>query len=964
MASCWWCQQEFDHLRDASTAQTTAQRHWWPRSPWSRTSNAFRACWRTQTESNPGYQIRSATSSADPRQYAPPARPAASAPKSEPAASKASKRVYPPFLENPQMAKLLWNPALGGAVVTDTERLVDLQVTTLQMLLLLAFNDGNKTKSFSELVQTTGMDERDARTSLDSLCHSTHPVLLRTHTASSHSPVFSVNQRLSPTSALLPIASTVAEGTQAFVQKLAHVASDNTRIDTQIVAVLKSKYHHDNVTFKCVDCKQTKSGSLFLFEGQNLPTVCWPCTSAKTKSKEVRQIGVGLSVRDVQQAVRDRLASRMSVSDNAVEVRIRRLLDEEVIALVDKMRIAFSPWAPVGSREEVKAPRALVRKISRQQSVAPLMLGDDLLAPIDPTGEGLIRLIAHLEARPPQSSSFEELSYQFVSRQVLLRDLNLVVREISETLGVSHAVALNLFSHPAVKWNHRLAYDAFYALDVDRSQLPLATQLSQDEHPCAFRDYVCVVDDSEQAQPLYTLPCGHVFHQACLREILGTKCLGLTAAGAKSDQKGTIEVVGAKCPALNQEGQECCQEPIPWAKLLDSDIFSDVEDRAMDIIQNELLNKRIQESAFLHSCPGRCNRVVLVSQPLSNRTNAIYCDECKISFCFKCRGRWYEDHRPATCQHMLLWGASVFGTDQSDHASVDDKEILSRMRIFRTTVCCPGCGNRVEKSSGCSHLTCGASSYRGADWRGRGCGLDFCELCELPLKETNCGVNQCNKPTAAAALKKRREALSETYKTFQEYYMTHRDYCHLLDNLANVWPAYGDRGQLLLNACAVFVRARLMYAHSIIFMKVESFGSEDLRASSTLKAWQSCLKTSIGNLKTKLLKFMKSGVFGLPESGWVTCHSSELSWKPKRSRCAICSDGLCTNTYQSVSYELCSKCYFANVLLPETLDIDQEVASLNQVMDSFLRAFESRITDETKLLVIPTPIGQSATASA
>ncbi len=63
------------------------------------------------------------------------------------------------------------------------------------------------------------------------------------------------------------------------------------------------------------------------------------------------------------------------------------------------------------------------------------------------------------------------------------------------------------------------------------------------------------------------------------------------------------------------------------------------------------------------------------------------------------------------------------------------------------------CGNRIQKSAGCSHLTCGASGYGASDWRGKGCGTHFCEQCELPLSETGCGSSTCNRPERASKLK-------------------------------------------------------------------------------------------------------------------------------------------------------------------------------------------------------------------
>jgi hypothetical protein len=147
----------------------------------------------------------------------------------------------------------------------------------------------------------------------------------------------------------------------------------------------------------------------------------------------------------------------------------------------------------------------------------------------------------------------------------------------------------------------------------------------------------------------------------------------------------------------------------------------------------------------------------------------------QTTFCFKCQGHWFEDHRPATCAHLLAWGASVYGGDtkSTSKKQTEDEDMLSRMYIFRNSVGCPGlcpynisilvrnhcmvsgCGQRVQKTTGCQHLTCGASSFRIQDWRGKGCGLDFCEVCESSLADSDCGSNNCKRPEKAKKLKVR-----------------------------------------------------------------------------------------------------------------------------------------------------------------------------------------------------------------
>jgi hypothetical protein len=112
--------------------------------------------------------------------------------------------------------------------------------------------------------------------------------------------------------------------------------------------------------------------------------------------------------------------------------------------------------------------------------------------------------------------------------------------------------------------------------------------------------------------------------------VISRKPAALQAGGTSSSQKGSVSVVGAVCPALDSAGKECCQEPVPWARIIDSGLFGDDEQRALEVYENEMLNKRIQESPFLHPCPGHCGRIVVCTHPPSNATNAMVCEQCQV----------------------------------------------------------------------------------------------------------------------------------------------------------------------------------------------------------------------------------------------------------------------------------------------------------------------------------------------
>ena len=60
------------------------------------------------------------------------------------------------------------------------------------------------------------------------------------------------------------------------------------------------------------------------------------------------------------------------------------------------------------------------------------------------------------------------------------------------------------------------------------------------------------------------------------------------------------------------------------------------------------------------------------------------------SFCFKCFGCWFEDHRPATCRQMSVWGEAVSLGSEAAKAKGTDQSFLDYMYIYRNTVKCPG----------------------------------------------------------------------------------------------------------------------------------------------------------------------------------------------------------------------------------------------------------------------------------
>ena len=66
---------------------------------------------------------------------------------------------------------------------------------------------------------------------------------------------------------------------------------------------------------------------------------------------------------------------------------------------------------------------------------------------------------------------------------------------------------------------------------------------------------------------------------------------------------------------------------------------------------------------------------------------------------------------------------------------------------------------------------CGASAYGRNDWKGKGCGLNFCEVCESALSESNCGSSTCRRPEKAKELREQRDKLKTLFGNFQDFYL-------------------------------------------------------------------------------------------------------------------------------------------------------------------------------------------------
>jgi len=118
------------------------------------------------------------------------------------------------------------------------------------------------------------------------------------------------------------------------------------------------------------------------------------------------------------------------------------------------------------------------------------------------------------------------------------------------------------------------------------------------------------------------------------------------------------------------------------------------------------------------------------------------CPRCDFSFCALCRKSWHGPHTPcadsATSHIVLEYLASGVGSAQRFKLERQygqarlrklvaqyEEDQLNQKILTSSTMICPGCNIRIEKSMGCNHITC------------LKCKQHFCYLCGDKIDSIN-----------------------------------------------------------------------------------------------------------------------------------------------------------------------------------------------------------------------------------
>jgi ariadne-1 len=191
------------------------------------------------------------------------------------------------------------------------------------------------------------------------------------------------------------------------------------------------------------------------------------------------------------------------------------------------------------------------------------------------------------------------------------------------------------------------------------------------------------------------------------------------------------ECVFARCP---MDGCQCGVSPNVWEAILShrdpncrGEAKGEEEEKYAHALQ---LYRRFMSESYVNInrnikwCPSAgCSAAFKASGAVTHVT----CTQCGVQFCFKCG---LEPHGPMRCALLSVW------MDKCSNESETANWILANTKK------CPVCQTRIEKNSGCNHMTCGM------------CKHDFCWVCDGPWANhgtSTGGYYSCNKYTEEGA---------------------------------------------------------------------------------------------------------------------------------------------------------------------------------------------------------------------
>ncbi|KAH7883896.1 hypothetical protein F5I97DRAFT_1813835 [Phlebopus sp. FC_14] len=264
--------------------------------------------------------------------------------------------------------------------------------------------------------------------------------------------------------------------------------------------------------------------------------------------------------------------------------------------------------------------------------------------------------------------------------------------------------------------------------------LPVLLTYASSVETTAFADtsHACIICLGEyKGRHCVRLECGHVFCRGCLVEMWGLHV-----------KEGDVERVG--CPDVS-----CAQEKEGMREAVESEVRTVLSDEEVERWRWLRKKRDLERDPTMIHCPMEfCQEPVPKAkhgdedEEETGWERLRTCHSCGYTFCALCRRTWHGPHTrcplPLTSTFILNYLAAA--PSSAERLAIERR--YGRANVLRlvrqheedeqnkkwmdtSTMACPGCEVRVEKSMGCNHMTCAK------------CKTHFCYRCGSKISAAN-----------------------------------------------------------------------------------------------------------------------------------------------------------------------------------------------------------------------------------
>ncbi|XP_045803115.1 probable E3 ubiquitin-protein ligase ARI8 isoform X1 [Trifolium pratense] len=289
------------------------------------------------------------------------------------------------------------------------------------------------------------------------------------------------------------------------------------------------------------------------------------------------------------------------------------------------------------------------------------------------------------------------------------------ISRVATVLSIPHVAASILLVH--YNWSVYRVNDAWFSDECKVRRTVGLLEKPVYQNPADAEELTCGICYEAYPPPkIETASCGHPFCFSCWRGYIGTSI---------SDGPGCLML---RCP------DPACGAAVDQDMI---NLLASCEDN--EKYDRYLLRSYVKDNKKIKWCPAPgCEHAVNFDGG-TGKNYDVSC-LCSYSFCWNCNE---EAHRPVDCGTVSKWIIA-----ESENTNW----------ILPYTKPCPKCKRPIEKSQGCSHMTCIPP-----------CKFEFCWLCLGAWTEHN---GPCNRYEAAEQneTEKRREMAKNSVEKYTHYY--------------------------------------------------------------------------------------------------------------------------------------------------------------------------------------------------